>query len=199
MKSEPESGSAGEVLRTFVALEIGEDVRASLRAAQERLKAAGASVSWVPVGNIHLTLVFLGHIFESRVAALAEGLDQVAGKFEPFAFEVTGLGVFGSARHPRVIWAGVQAPPVLEALQREVAGVATSLGIALDDRPFRPHLTLGRVRGPQNLGALTSAFAAIKNTPHGSVRVGRLLLMRSQLDPRGARYSVLHESRLKGA
>lgn len=188
------------VVRAFVALEISDAVRASLAAVQARLKEAGGKVAWVPVQNIHLTLAFLGNIFASVIGPLGEKLDRVAERVRPFAFEVAGVGYFGSPKRPRVLWAGIEGPPVeLERLYEGVREAVRSFEIPLEDRPFKPHLTLGRVKAPQGVGALTSAMAAVKNTRHGTVEVRRLLLMRSQLNPQGARYSILRESALKGA
>lgn len=200
LKLETGNSAEGGVLRAFIALEINDEVRASLANVQATLKATGSKVSWVAAGNIHLSLAFLGNIFESVVDPLGEKLDRVAEGVRPFPLEVAGIGYFGSPTRPRVIWAGIEAPPAeLERLHAGVCAAVRTFDIPLEERPFKAHLTLGRVKAPQNVGALTSAMAAVKNTRHGSVDVRRLLLMRSQLDPQGARYSVLHESILKGA
>ncbi|MBN1269094.1 MAG: RNA 2',3'-cyclic phosphodiesterase [Kiritimatiellae bacterium] len=200
MKFEIGNSAEANVLRTFVALEITDQVRASLAEVQARLKAAGGKVSWVPAGNIHLSLAFLGNIFETVVVPLGEALDRVAESIKPFSLDVAGVGYFGSPKRPRVIWAGIEAPPAeLDRLYAGVCAAVRAFDIPLEERPFKAHLTLGRVKAPHNVGALTSAMGTVKNTRHGSVDVRRLLLMRSQLDPQGARYSVLHESTLKGA
>jgi 2'-5' RNA ligase len=186
-------------IRSFVALEIPEDVRGALGDAVQALRRTGAHVGYVAPQNIHLTLVFLGDVLEEDVPALAAGLNAVAGRHPPFSFSVSGLGYFGDPRSPRVVWAGIpDAPPVLAALQAAVAALARERGIPVEDRPFRPHLTLGRVRSRRGAGELTAALASLRNTAFGVVPVRRVLLMRSELDRPAARYSALHEAQLKG-
>jgi 2'-5' RNA ligase len=187
------------VIRAFIALEINEDVRRSLGALQAELKESGAQVSWVRPENIHLTLVFLGNVFEALVGPLSRRLDAIAAEISGFSLQVSGTGTFGSKRHPRVVWAGIEGvPPELEELHGKVAAAVRELDVPLENRPFRAHLTLGRVRSSRNVDALTSAVTSAKNTRHGAVDVRRVLLMRSRLDPQGAQYSILHESALKG-
>jgi 2'-5' RNA ligase len=194
-----DSLAMSDVARVFVALEITDEVRERIGTVQQRLKAVGAHVGWVLPENIHLTVAFLGDVFESVLPVLAVGLDEAVAAIPAFTLTVQGLGTFGPPRVPRVVWAGMAAPPPgIFKLHEAVAGVLKASGIAVEDRPFAPHLTLGRVRSPKGAGALTSELASIKNTAFGDVRVVRLLLMRSHLEQPRARYSVLHASSLKG-
>jgi RNA 2',3'-cyclic 3'-phosphodiesterase len=188
-----------DVIRSFIAIEISDEVREGLNALQQDLKKAGAKVGWVAPENIHLTLVFLGDIFRSQGESLCAVLDSVASNTLPFRYEVSGTGTFGSVRSPRVIWVGLNAPPVLAELQGGVAAGVRELGLKIEDRPFHPHLTLGRIRAVNRVDELTSLLALAKSTAYGSVEVHRLLLMQSHLEHQGVRYSVLHESALKGA
>lgn len=186
-------------VRAFVAIEIDDAVRAHLTRVQQRCAGVGCRVAWVPPENIHLTLAFLGDVFESDVPGLAAGLDGVAAGVPVFTMTVQGLGTFGPPRAPRVVWAGVAAPPrALFDLHRGVEAFLRGAGRRVEERPFAPHLTIGRVRSSRGAVALTSELASIKNTAFGDVRVFRLLLMRSHLEQPRARYSVLHASSLKG-
>jgi 2'-5' RNA ligase len=189
-----------DVIRAFIAIEISDEVREGLKALQQDLKRTGARVGWVAPENIHLTLVFLGDVFRSQVEPLANVLDVVAAEIVPFRYEVAGSGFFGSLRSPRVIWVGVneQGNAVTEIQARAVAAVR-EVGLKTEDRPFHPHLTLGRIRSAGRVEELTSLLASAKSTTFGSVEVRRLLLMQSHLEHQGVRYSVLHESALKGA
>ena len=192
-------GQKTEVIRSFIALPINDEVRAELDRLQKHLRHSGAHVSWVCTGNIHLTLAFLGDVFEPRVAGLASVLDDVGRRIPPFRFEVAQVGAFGSPRSPRVVWAGVdEVSGALAELHRELVLGLAGLDISLEDRPFRPHLTVGRVRSRRGLAELTSAMASVNNSRFGWVEAGRVLLMRSWLEPQGARYDVLHASFLTG-
>ncbi len=198
----PEAAGAGAdaVWRLFLAIGIGEDVRGQLAEIQRTLRRTGARVSWVPPENLHLTLVFLGDGFAARVPELVAAVDSAASMVAPFRLDVAGVGWFGSARSPRVVWAGVpDAPPALADLYGRCAAAAAAWGARIEDRPYKAHLTLGRVRSARGAAALTAAMAERINTRAGTVDVSRVLLMRSALLAQGARYTLLHESFLKGA
>ncbi len=186
-------------IRTFIALDIGDDIRRGLAEAQKRLKTIGARVSWVAPDKMHLTLLFLGDTLEEQVPRLSAILDGETGKSPPFTLNVAGAGWFGSERSPRVLWAGIPDPPEpLMTLQQRIREEVSRLEYPLEIRPFTPHLTLGRVRGRRNATALTSALSSYKNSAFGQVTIDRLILFKSVLEPQGSRYEVLHESILKG-
>ena len=189
-----------EVIRSFIAIEISDEVRERLKALQQDLKKAGAKIGWVAPENIHLTLVFLGDLFRSQVEPLAHSLDVVAAPCISFRYEVAGSGFFGSPRAPRVLWVGVNEwAGAVTDLQARVLTAVRDLGLKTEDRPFHPHLTIGRVRTRDRVDELTSRLASAKNTQYGSVEVHRLLMLKSRLQHQGVRYSVLHESAFKGA
>jgi 2'-5' RNA ligase len=186
-------------MRAFIALEVGEEIREAIVRLQGQLRGVGGGrISWARPETMHLTLVFLGDISAGQGEALAAGLDTVARKQAPFVLRASGCGMFGGARRPRVIWAGFEACPALEDLQASVADMARSQGVALERRPFKAHLTLGRIRAVGDVDALTSAVSSVKNTIHGSVEISRVLLMKSTLKPQGAEHSVVHAAILKG-
>ena len=192
--------NADDVIRSFIALPISDSVRDQLAVIQRKLKETGAHAGWVEPANIHLTIVFLGDVFASQLPPVSAVLEEAAGQHAPFEVSVSGLGFFGSERSPRVVWAGVEdAGGRLEPLQRQVAQGVRGLGLKLEDRPFRAHLTLGRVRSRRGVEGLTSLLRSARNTSFGSVTVDRILLMESRVAHQGVRYSALHESILKGA
>ena len=188
------------VLRAFVAAPVPADVRAALEQERARLQQAGARVGWVAPANIHVTLLFLGYIGGSQIPELAAALDAAAAACAPFTLAAAGLGYFGPPRSPRVLWAGLHDPEhKLAALQGDIEGRVRALGLPTEDRPFHPHLTLGRVRpgGRAGLPALAAALEQANRTPYGLVEVDRVLLLQSHLDPQGVRYTRRHEARLK--
>ena len=188
------------VIRSFIATEINDEVRDGLFRAQVSLKKSGAKVAWVAPQNIHLTLVFLGTIFESKVAELKPALDEIASGFFAFGFDVRDVGFFGPAKAPKVVWAGIDdESQSIRDIQQRLSERVTGLGFTLEDRPFRPHLTLGRIRSTYGVDKLTSALYSVKSNNFGRVDVHRLLLMQSHMEPQGVRYTILHEASLKGA
>lgn len=192
--------SADAVVRAFVAIELPLSVREALMVCIDQLRKTGAHVSWTPPDNLHITLAFLGDIGADAVARVAGLQDELSANEEPFELECAGLGTFGSARSPRIIWAGVcDSMERLGPLQKRLAERLKEAGFHLEDRPFHAHVTLGRVRSQRGARDLTSALASDKKAQFGRFRVGRLLLMRSHLEPHGARYTLLHASPMKGA
>lgn len=181
-------------VRAFIALPISEGARARLSAALDALGRSGARVAWVPPENLHLSLAFLGDLEPGTVVRTAGLLTEVAAVTAPFVFESAGVGAFGSQRSPRVIWAGVGESAPLRVLQDAVARGMRALGVEVETREFRPHLTLGRVRSPHGSAALRAAMERLAQERFGAIRADRVLLMRSELSPRGSRYSILHEA-----
>jgi 2'-5' RNA ligase len=146
----------------------------------------------VAVENLHITLKFLGGVDGERIAALVESLRAAVDGQRAFPLEIVGLGAFPSAMRPRVLWAGVAdgLEPLTTVAGRVEAAMAAQ-GFPPEERGFSPHVTLGRVREPRRAPALTEALAAGATRPFGRVAVEAIALMRSDLSPRGARYSEL--------
>ena len=190
----------GELIRSFVALELPDHVRKSLAAIQAELQKAHADVKWISPGNIHLTLAFLGQIAPETARSVACRLDVIAASTLPFSFHVSGLGTLGKRNFVRVICANITAPcPTLEGLHDDVSEGMSELGFSLENRAFRPHLTLGRVRSARGLDTIKSLIDAGGDAPFGQVQVTRILLLRSDLRPGGPEYSCLHESTLSAS
>ena len=197
----PDGVQAGPVdsLRAFVAIAIPESVRSRLQRSQSRLRRLPVKVSWVRPENIHLTLVFLGEIPTTALDSIQDVLDDCAAPVAPFEFAVFGLGLFGSRRAPRVIWAGIPEPPhdllvLQDALQERFLQAGWVRPMPL----FHPHVTLGRIRGGQGAAQLTSVIASANNSDFGAVPVRRVQLVQSRLEADGVRYALIHESGLKG-
>jgi len=187
------------VIRAFIAVEINETVRAGLEDIQSVLKEANAHVSWVKPGNIHCTLVFLGDIFRSAVDSLAGALSIVADDFKPIEIEVAGLGFFGSERSPRIIWAGGGGEVTsLVKLQEDLVTAVLAAGLKPDVKPFKPHLTIGRVRSNRNATGLVKTIALNKDKFFGKVSVQGVVLMQSALTAAGPEYTRLQSFPLGG-
>jgi 2'-5' RNA ligase len=189
------------MIRAFIAIDIPEDVRAAIAEAQARLKRAhlGVKVSWAKIGNVHLTLQFLGYVEEPVVPKISEALTVVAGQHEPFDLPVRGAGAFPDARRPRVLWAGCSDEQGrLKTLARAVQVEMQQFGFEPEHREFSAHLTLGRIKIPKPDDALTRALDSIKNQDFGTMRVEAIHLFESQLHPEGSIYSKLSSHGLKG-
>lgn len=180
------------MIRAFLAIDLPASLRPALSRAQERLKQSGADVRWVPVGNIHLTLKFFGNITEAQVSAIHEAVEPVAREQAPFSLLVTDAGAFPSPKSPRVVWLGVGGDlEILRDFHRRLEAVLAPLGFPPEDRPFSPHLTLGRVKSPAGRQALVQALVNLPPPGAPPFLVKEIVLFRSNLTPHGATYLAL--------
>lgn len=146
-------------------------------------------VAWVGRDNFHLTLKFLGGVEPARLEAVVPALTRAAAGCPAFDLAVGGLGAFPSPTRPRVLWIGIDEGATESArLAARADDALAALGFERESRPFSPHVTLGRVREPRRQPGLA---AALGGGIVGRQRVERLSLMRSDLSPRGARYTEL--------
>ncbi len=135
---------------------------------------------------------FLGNISSDIIEPMAQRLAQALADLKPFEVEVRGLGTFPGGSRPRVIWLGFgEGKAILAELARRVEEACVDLGFARENRPFSPHLTIGRVRRPTpQLSALRDNIARVEYNPL-KLSVDRVNLMKSKLSPRGPTYTVL--------
>ena len=190
------------VIRAFIAIDLTPEIVQHLEQVSTQLKnrLEGVPVRWVPVDNIHLTLKFLGDVSLANVEMLKKILQTEVDGHHAFEISVGGLGAFPSPRRPRVVWVGVEAPAELIAVQNGVENAMARLGYAREERPFSPHLTLGRVsrnavgRDERLIG---ESIEAIKLGFLGVARVNEVHLYKSDLQPNGAVYTRLFTALLK--
>ena len=183
------------VIRAFIAIDLPESIQARLEDVLDKVKTPGdKAVRWVPAANIHLTIKFLGDVSPANLELHTRLLKAEVSRFRPFEICVGTLGAFPSIRRPRVIWVGVEAPPTLAAMQRAIETETVRLGYAAEDRPFSPHLTLGRVAhnaSPDEVRKVADTLVSVKVGELGRATVDSVRLFRSDLQPGGAVYTPL--------
>jgi len=189
------------LLRAFIALEIPAPIREAIQQQTAALqKSADSSlVRWVPAGNLHLTLKFLGDVSPTNLPFLTQMLAREAGQQAGFSMQVGGLGAFPNSRRPRVIWIGIRAPETLSALARSLESATRRLGYPPEERPFSPHLTIGRVKqaaSPSDLQRVHAALEATQVGPLGGADISAVHLMKSDLRPTGSVYTRLFSAPL---
>lgn len=174
--------------RLFVALDPSDAVRDALVGV--RTEMAGAR--WLEAAQLHLTLAFLGDVDDALAEAVERALAGVEA--EPVPLALTALGAFPNRRSPRVLVAGVTASPALLDLQRRVVDALLRAGVTLASRPFRPHLTLARLKhsDPRAVGDFLA-----RPLPAQAFEAEAFHLYRSELTPRGARYHRLRTFALR--
>ena len=198
-KSRAQPPAPSEVLRTFIAIELDEATRLALGTVQDELKprVPRGSVRWVDPAGIHLTLKFLGETPRERLSEIRTALEEACAAASPLELIIEGRGCFPNFRRPNVIWVAVRdRGNALARLQRAIEARIAPLGWPTEKRPFRPHLTLGRVNrhaSAQERAAIGAAVEALELERVATARVTEVSLMRSELRPTGAVYTRLFQ------
>ena len=178
--------------RTFLALPLDEGVVARLVEAQQTLTAAGGHVRWVGPENLHLTVKFLGDVDDRDIVEVCRLAGEVAAEVEPFDFLVRGLSAVPADGQLRMIWAGIDEPTGRLAKLNELAEHAfVELGFKMEIRSFKPHMTLGRVKGGENVRELRAAAAELADEEFGLQPADELIVFSSELTGDGPVYSPL--------
>jgi 2'-5' RNA ligase len=189
--------SMPETIRAFIAIEPPALLAAHLGRLQEKLKASGLKIGWVRPANIHLTVRFLGDIPAADVEKIRQALAEPLWQLAPVKISLKGLGTFPGGGRPRVVWAGTgEGREALGVLKQLVEERLAGCGYERETRPFRAHLTLGRIRGAVSSTALTQAIDAFGDFETPAETVDRVTFYKSDLKPQGAVYTRLAEFRL---
>jgi len=180
-------------LRCFIAIGIPAQLQRNIGECIEILRTHDADIKWVAPENLHLTLKFLGNTPDVLLPKIRESLAAVVSTYVPFYIKLYGTGVFPNKKYPRVIWAGLQDADGMKNLQEGVERAMAFLGFKSEDREFNPHLTLGRVRAQGRMIMLVKELETFQNKEFGGVPVDRILLMKSELTPKGPEYTCVYD------
>ncbi|MEE8517572.1 MAG: RNA 2',3'-cyclic phosphodiesterase [Dehalococcoidia bacterium] len=183
-------------LRLFIAVELPEEIRQILAEVTARLRQQlGGPYRWVPAGNIHLTLRFLGDVEAGRVGALGEALAGGVRSLTPFTLSLEGTGTFPGGRNPSVVWAGLGGGiAALTGLRDAVETAMVAVGEGPGVGKFAAHLTLARVRTRLSVGEageLTRLLSEVRYPDGASFEVRGASLIHSSLGPGGPSYATL--------
>ncbi|HOG16951.1 MAG: 2',5' RNA ligase family [Syntrophaceae bacterium PtaU1.Bin231] len=180
-------------VRAFLAADPPPEVLDRIAAIQRELKkTVQGSIAWVRPEGIHLTLKFFGNISPEQAQTIATEVRKAVSGTAALSLRGRSLGVFPDLRRPRVIWLGLEGDvEPLGALQKRIETGLESCGFAREERPFRAHLTLGRIKDGRGLVGLEQALKGPRLQETGDFVVDKLTLFRSELTPKGAIYTGL--------
>jgi 2'-5' RNA ligase len=185
------------LIRSFLAIELPKPILRKIEEVQGDLRLAHADVRWVNPEKIHLTLKFFGNIEESRIDPIFKAIEEPILSTPPFSLKVRGVGAFPQMKNPRVIWMGlVNGKEVLASLQKQIEIQLKKIGFQPEDRPFHPHLTLGRVRSSRGKEELVGRMEKHREEEFGDFQIERVVLFKSDLKPTGPIYTLLKEMKL---
>ena len=187
-----------ESIRTFIAIELTDPVRAEIARIEDTLKGKGGDIRWVRPENLHLTLKFLGDVEPEQIAKVEEGVRVAVQECPPFELVLSGAGAFPNPQRPRVIWVGIREEG--EKLRRVYRSIQHQLfrrRFPKEKKRFSPHLTVGRVRSPRGIEPVTEALQSLEVTPL-TMAVEEIVVMRSDLYPTGPVYTQQAVAQLSG-
>ena len=181
----------------FVAIKIPvrKKLEETIFSLQEKLK--DEKIKWVDPDNLHLTLFFLGDTPDPLLPDITSGLSKLAETSMQLKIRCSGLGVFRDFRDPKVIWVGIEPNPVLADLQSGIRSVLTELGFKPDNRPFSPHLTIGRPKWIRDKTTFRESIEAKNVGLFQESVVHEIILFESILTGRGPIYRSVKVCTLK--
>jgi len=185
--------TAERTIRAFLALDPPEEILREIERIQDRLrKLIHGDLRWVRPEGIHLTLKFFGDVSENAVVKISAVAGQAAAPVGSFELAIGGTGVFPDPSRPRIIWLGMNGDVArLVTFQQGLERALEEIGFPPAERPFRPHLTLGRIKSPKGLIGLAEALEKEKAVTTERFTASGLILFQSDLTPRGAVYTRL--------
>lgn len=174
--------------RTFVAIDIkpDENLMHAARVVQEHFRSE--NIKWVRLDRIHITLAFLGDTSEGQVLQVKELLKERLQSFGLIGIEVQGVGFFGKRSDPKVLWFGLEVNRELTELHGIVNSIVGEAGLTVDEKPFRPHITLGRVRSYSGATSIDNLPESIRKGRLMTTSVGEVVFYESILKPEGPVY-----------
>ena len=182
-------------IRAFLAIDPPEDILQAMSRLQEKLKREiGGRISWTKPQGQHLTLKFFGDISTEDVKNICSAVQNRVASGQSLNLKIEKLGVFPDARRPRVLWCGVTGDvEKLSILQKQLDSDFADIGFPVEDRPFRAHLTLGRIKDSHGLTGISEALTKNSAFAAGEFNCTELILFQSKLSPKGAVYTKLAE------
>jgi 2'-5' RNA ligase len=185
-------------VRLFLAINVTPEVRRDLSAVTAPLRDCAPELAWVKEPLLHLTVKFLGEQPVERLDEMQAMLASVAGRHRELVMQIGGIGAFPNFRRARVVWMGVAQDPRLELLHHDVELACGSIGFDVEGRPFRPHLTLARVKQPLAEERARLLARQAKRIDYRTDFIVRSLdLMRSDLSADGPAYTTLVSAALR--
>ena len=186
-----------DMLRLFIAVDTPAAVKQEMALLRDDLARRARTVRWEAAGKLHCTLRFLGNVERSRLSSIEQQVESAASGIPPLSLNYSGIGFFPDSIRPRIIWIGIrESGGDLARLQERVSGGLLSLGFLPEERPFHPHVTLGRA-GAGRTRVLID-IAKTRTFDHPPVIVPAVEIMQSVLRPRGSEYVVLRSIPLTG-
>ena len=183
-----------EKIRTFIAIELSEEIHKELGTLIEQLRPIPGKINWVEPENVHLTLKFLGDITPEQIEQIKTVMNKAKPDFAPFVLSLAALGAFPKLNYPRVIWVGIKKGSAESIKLANIFEEALAkIGFPKEKRAFHPHLTLGRIKLIEDRQAYRKIMEKIPQVPSVETQVEEITLFQSRLTPKGSIYTAIHK------
>ena len=183
-----------DTIRTFIAIKPPEKILSSVKQIQDSFKLQGVIAKWVRAENIHITIKFLWDIKKTDVEKIIKSITLAAKESKPITLSVKGSGVFPGVKRPRVIWAGITGEvSALLDLQNRVEENLEAIGFPKEPRPFKGHLTIGRIKGKTDAKKLVNTMEQFNDFESEKFIAEHIFLIKSELKHSGAVYTDLSD------
>jgi 2'-5' RNA ligase len=154
-------------------------------------------INWTTPENWHMTLFFLGDTPVSKIRLLEQLIGQSFKGIPAFQTNLSGVGLFPDSRHPKVMWIGLENVGPLFVSRNRLGNLLQENEINFDNKPLKPHLTIARVKQLTNQDSLTAWFQEYREMKFGPIRIDRIVLFESILNPGGPEYKPVYQCLLK--
>jgi 2'-5' RNA ligase len=179
--------------RTFIAIDIIPS--STLTEAYEliRYRMRLERINWVPVGNLHITLSFLGDTAEDGIPEITRAMQLAVKDRSAFNLTLHSLGIFKNLNDPRVLWLGCDYDETMVLIKKELDAQLEPLGFKGEKRTFAPHLTLGRIKSLRQQNQLIQLITQFKDTVFQTQKISSIVFYESRLTSSGPDYIPLQE------
>ena len=181
------------IIRSFISIELPNVITRSMADLIADLRKTGTDVAWVRPEKIHLTLKFLGNTDDLLIPKIKERTSKKLSHYNAFYIRIVGVGCFPSEKRPRVLWIGVENSEDLKNIQKDLDAEVAEFGFIPEERPFSPHLTIGRVRSQKGIAEMLRRFNEFRTADFGAFEVKSIHIMKSELKPAGAEHTSIAE------
>ncbi|MGE0089393.1 MAG: RNA 2',3'-cyclic phosphodiesterase [Bacteroidales bacterium] len=183
--------------RTFVAIKVALNEENKTFFSDLKSKFSNSLINWVNAENMHLTLFFLGDTSDNHISAISSELTLLLAESKSFSITLKGLGVFKNIHDPRVMWIGIERSKILDNMKVLVDKVMINSGFEIENKVFKPHLTLGRIKNLTNKNALIEWIEKYRDHFFQEVLVNEIIFYESILTPKSPVYKVMNTFKLR--
>jgi 2'-5' RNA ligase len=182
--------------RTFLAIKVALTEENRSFFSDLKLKFKDSFINWVNEENMHLTLFFLGDTSETQISPISRELTLLLAESKPFSITLKGFGIFKNVHDPKVLWIGIEQSEILYDMKNLVDKAMINSGFEVDNKVFKPHLTLGRIKNLTNKSALIEWIEKYRDHFFQDVLVNEIIFYESILSPKGPVYKVMKTFKL---